>query len=240
MRNALVTGADRGLGYSVVGGLLERDWTVYAGQYLPDWPGLASLKQDYPERLHIVPLDVSSAGSVKWAAESISLTCTALDAVFNVAGMLTIADAETGIRGDLPLDDIVRTFAVNTFGPLYVVHYFLDLLLHGEGKLLVTISTESGSIARCSRTTRYGYSGSKAALNMFTKMMHNDLAADGVQVYLIHPGWMNTYILGGGLNTPQAPLQPDDVARQLLAHTLDSPHRDELVFEDLEGGEWPW
>ena len=37
-RTVLVTGADRGLGFALCTGLLDRGWRVFAGQYMPDWP----------------------------------------------------------------------------------------------------------------------------------------------------------------------------------------------------------
>ena len=43
MRTALVTGADRGLGFSLAKELVCRGFFVYAGQYMPDWPFLAEL-----------------------------------------------------------------------------------------------------------------------------------------------------------------------------------------------------
>ena len=45
----LVTGADRGLGLALTADLLARGWHVVAGQYLPEWPALDELSEQYPE-----------------------------------------------------------------------------------------------------------------------------------------------------------------------------------------------
>ncbi len=58
-RTVLVTGADRGLGLGLCAGLLKEGWQVFAGQYLPEWHELTALKNEYPKRLHLIPLDVN-------------------------------------------------------------------------------------------------------------------------------------------------------------------------------------
>jgi len=58
-RTVLVTGADRGLGFALCTGLLDRGWRIFAGQYMPNWPELTALAGQFPESLHIVPLERS-------------------------------------------------------------------------------------------------------------------------------------------------------------------------------------
>lgn len=45
-KTVLITGADRGLGLALCAGLLTQGWDVFAGQYLPAWPELDTLKRD--------------------------------------------------------------------------------------------------------------------------------------------------------------------------------------------------
>ena len=77
---AFVTGADRGLGLAFCSGLLERNWRVFAGQYMSEWPELSELAAQFPDLLDIIPLDVASIESARAAAQavyhgSIILTC---------------------------------------------------------------------------------------------------------------------------------------------------------------------
>ena len=67
-RTVFVTGGDRGLGFALCAGLLEEGWQVFAGQYMPEWPDLSALAGQYPQALHIIPLDVSSMESARAAA----------------------------------------------------------------------------------------------------------------------------------------------------------------------------
>lgn len=63
IQSALVTGADHGLGLAFAEELLKSGCTVFAGKYASDTGPLNQLTQRYPDKLTLVPLDVSSSGS---------------------------------------------------------------------------------------------------------------------------------------------------------------------------------
>jgi NAD(P)-dependent dehydrogenase (short-subunit alcohol dehydrogenase family) len=84
---AFVTGADRGLGLALCAELLACDWRVFGGQYMPDWPALAALQTQYPERLEILPLDVGEDASVQEAARLVAARTDHLDMLINNAGI---------------------------------------------------------------------------------------------------------------------------------------------------------
>ena len=56
MKTVLITGADRGIGYSLCECFIEGGWYVIAGQYMPEWPQLSALAEKYPEQLAVIPL----------------------------------------------------------------------------------------------------------------------------------------------------------------------------------------
>ena len=64
MEHVVITGADRGIGLSLTENFLRNGYTVYAGQFMPDWPQLDELQKQYPETLHILPLNVGDDASV--------------------------------------------------------------------------------------------------------------------------------------------------------------------------------
>ena len=86
-RTILVTGADRGLGFGLCAGLVRQGWHVFAGQYLPDWHELEALKNEYPDSLHLLPLDVGSMDSVQAAAENLKTHTDHLDVLISNAGV---------------------------------------------------------------------------------------------------------------------------------------------------------
>lgn len=238
-RVACVTGADRGLGLAIVHWLLEQQFSVFAGQYLEDSALLKALKTKYPEQLELIMLDIGSKDSVKQAERAIASRTGHVDIIINNAGIIHKADDATLLE---ELDDEVMAeiYNVNTLGALRVSNALMELLLQGEEKLIVNISSEAGSIGRNKRTNTYGYCMSKAALNMQSSLMHNHLKGLGGQVMLFHPGWMQTY-MHGEINL-EAPISPEESANKIMNLVL--AHKqylgEEPAYLDLDGNPWPW
>jgi NAD(P)-dependent dehydrogenase (short-subunit alcohol dehydrogenase family) len=244
---AVVTGADRGLGLALTAGLLERGWQVVAGQYMPDWPQLDELAASAGKRLIVVPLDVADIDSARAAADVAARQVDAVDMLINNAGMLA-PTLNRGIREVQDEEGMHRQLDVNALGPLRVVEAFLPLLDRGAMKRLCFVSSEAGSINRCTRKAWYGYNMSKAALNMVCKILHNLLRPEGYTLRVYHPGWMRTYM--SGVKSDQADMEPEEAAIHALAYFMqdlhDNPARpehseeDRLVMRDWQGREWPW
>jgi NAD(P)-dependent dehydrogenase (short-subunit alcohol dehydrogenase family) len=237
MQTAFVTGADRGLGYALVAGLLDRGWRVFAGQYLPDWPALDELPaQD--EALTVVALDVSSRASVQAAAVAVTNEVDHLDLLISNAG-ISSRTMKKPIRGTQDYEAMHRLFDVNTLGAIRVMEALMPLLDAGTMKRLCFVSSEAGSITMAKRTSWYSYCMSKAALNMAVKIMFNDLRPDGYTFRLYHPGWMRTYM--GGTKNETADMEPEEAAAHALPIFLnDRADEDRLVMVDYRGVEWPF
>jgi NAD(P)-dependent dehydrogenase (short-subunit alcohol dehydrogenase family) len=237
-QTALVTGADRGLGSALVAGLLERGWRVFAGQHRPDWPELSALALRYPGALHIIPLEVRSMASVQAAAQSVSTLVDHLDMLINNAGVGS-ATSSRSIREPQDYDEMHKMYDVNALGPLRMVEAFLPLVDRGALKRLSFVSSEAGSIARSTRTNGYGYSMSKAALNMSTRIMYNHLQPEGYTFRVYHPGWIRSYMSGS--KSTEGDLEPEEAAVPALEYFLQArDDEDRLVMRDWLGREWPW
>jgi NAD(P)-dependent dehydrogenase (short-subunit alcohol dehydrogenase family) len=235
LQTALVTGADRGLGFGLTQGLLQRGYRVFAGQYMPDWHELGELAGAYPDTLHIVPLDVGDTESCYAAAAAVGTVTDTVDVLVNNAGI-------TGGRGEigegLDYAAIERAYNVNALGPIRVVEAFLPLVSSGLRRLCF-VSSEAGSIAKSYRTNGFGYYMSKSAVNMAVKITFNRLRPEGYTFRLYHPGWVRGYM--GGTKGVRADLEPDVAAEYALPFFLG--HRDDedrLVLIDNLGREWPY
>ena len=86
-KNVFVSGADRGLGFSLCEELLNAGWKVFAGQFIPDWPELKGLEQKFQDKLHIIPLNVGSIESVEAAKALIECKVDHLDMLISNAGV---------------------------------------------------------------------------------------------------------------------------------------------------------
>ena len=135
MEYVVITGADRGIGLSLVENYVRNGYTVFAGQFMPDWPQLGELQQQCPEKLHIIPLNVGDDQSVKAAAALVAGMTDRVDYLVNCAGIFPKTEDAEGF---------MSAFQVNSLGPLRVVEAFLPLMQTGK-KRLCTFSSETGS-----------------------------------------------------------------------------------------------
>ncbi len=237
-RTAFVTGADRGLGFGLASSLLAQGWRVFAGQYMPEWPELNDLAEQYPGALHIIPLDVASAESAQAAARAVAAQTPHLDMLINNAGVGSPTNRRT-IREAQDYAEMHRLFDINALGPLRVVETFLPLLDRGTFKRLCFVSSEAGSIERSRRDAWFGYCMSKAALNMAIKNLFNHLRPEGYTFRVYHPGWVRSYM--GGQKNSNADLEPEEAAAYAIPFFVDArDNEDRLVLVDYQGNEWSW
>ncbi len=235
---AFVTGADRGLGLALCADLLERNWLVFAGQYLPEWTELADLREQYHGLLEIILLDVSSLDSALAAAQRVAGKVDHIDLLINNAGVNT-PTKERLINEPQDYAEIHRMYNINAVGALRVVEAFLPLVEQGNLKRLAFVSSEAGSLERCCRVSWYGYAMSKAALNRAVKIMFNDLHPKGYTFRLYHPGWVQSYI--GGSKNKDADLTPEESAQAGISLFVEPlADEDRLAMYDWRGEEWPW
>lgn len=234
---AFVTGADRGLGLALCAGLLEQGWDVFAGQYMPEWYGLSTLAGDHPNRLRMIPLDVSSLKSTRAAAQTVSNCTDHIDLLINNAGIYAPAE-ERPIRDMQDYSEMLRIYDVNALGALRVTEAFLPLTDRSDFKRLCFVSSEAGCITKAWRKAWFGYCMSKAALNMAVKILFNDLHPAGYTFRVYHPGWIRSYMLGE--KNMEATFEPEEAAQMALPIFLGERTDENLVLLDYEGNECPW
>lgn len=229
-RTVFITGAGRGVGAALARACAARGDRVFAGVH--------SDAADLGPGITQVPLDVSDLASVQAAARTVEAAAGALDWVVNNAAILGPLDK--GTEGELDYAAMARVFDVNALGALRVSQSFWPLLARGQEKLVVSISSEAGSIADCGRDGWFGYGMSKAALNMLSAQFHNAIRPQGGRVLLLHPGWVRTWMQGK--LDEAAPLSPEQSAAGLLSviasRGAESPDRP--LFLQWDGKALPW
>jgi NAD(P)-dependent dehydrogenase (short-subunit alcohol dehydrogenase family) len=221
-----ISGAGRGLGLCLTDLFLKNGYTVLAGQYRVT-EGLARLAAHSGGSLHCIPLDVIDDDSVAAAAAAANSLTAHLDVLINNAA---ICEDECGRIEQVDFESVAQIMNVNTLGPLRLSKTFLPLLRKGNLKTIVNISSEAGSIADCWRKGMFGYSMSKAALNMQTRLLSNYLGDDGFRVLSIHPGWMRTDM--GGKN---AEIEPVEAAEGIYSIVTSPAPNTDVLFYDYKG-----
>ncbi len=236
-QTVLITGTGRpyALGFNLVRRYLENGDCVFASVRRPS-EALESLRAEYPNRLHILTMDISSTESVQAAARDAEALTSHLDLIINNA---TTASADTGKElPDFNLDLIAPAVDVGAVGPIRVLKAFLPLLKKSPiGALVVNISSEAGSIGRCYRTFYLDYGTEKAALNMLTMTMHNYFRDDpNFNIICLHPGWIRT-----NPGNHEAPLDPYEHAETLrLLFETKRHDKEGPVFITHTGEAYPW
>ncbi|MCZ7586680.1 MAG: SDR family NAD(P)-dependent oxidoreductase [Deltaproteobacteria bacterium] len=119
--------------------------------------------------------------------------------------------------------------------PVLVTQALAGLLRAAKKARVVNMTSWVGSIGDKDMPGYYGYSASKAALNMLTRLCALDLKRDRVIVAAIHPGWVRTD-MGG----PNAPLSPEKSVRKLLATVDALTTRQSGLFLNVDGRELNW
>ena len=239
MKTVFVTGADRGLGLGFVKVLLEKGFTVFAGQYCEDNNDLATLKAQYSNTLSLIPLDISNDESVKAASEKVKSYTESIDLLINNAGIL--GDVEKTIMDNLDFEEMLKVINVNTLGPIRVTNALVELVLKSESKIIANISSEAGSIGQNQREGWFGYCMSKAALNMGGALIHKNIIKQGGRVMQIHPGWVKSYMQGH--KDQAADFEPEAAAvkiLQVIEAQSKLPAEDLPIYIDLHGNKQLW
>jgi len=185
--NVLIIGGNRGLGLEWTRQWLDRGATVYSTARQPGKADeLQELQNQHTDKLHIHKVDVASDESVEKLAKQ--MQDVSIDVLIQNAGI----SGRAGIS-NLDGDDVLHTINVNSVGALRVVQAFLPNLKESSGRAKIVLTTSlMGSIDDNRSGGSYAYRMSKAALNMAGKSMAVDLADDGIDVLIVHPGWVQT------------------------------------------------
>lgn len=235
-RVALVTGANKGIGLEIARQLAEAGNRVIIGardraKAAAAVATLAAAGLD----AGWVQLDVTDVSSIAAAAAKIEADHGRLDILVNNAGIFDFEDAAPGAAS---LDAVRRVIETNFIGALAVTQAMLPMLHRATSGRIVNLSSSLGSLALNADpaspyySQRYiGYNASKAALNMLTIQLSEDLRDTGILVNSVSPGFVKTDLTGYGTMTPQ------EGARLPVQYALTGSQSGQFVEPD---GMTPW
>jgi len=240
---ALITGANRGLGFETAKQLGQQGVTVIlaARQLSAANEAADELKQQGIDAYGI-QLDVTNEEDRKAAAKQIEAQFGKLDILINNAGVSAKgASLFENKTAETTVEEFEYVFGTNLFAQVYLTNELLPLIKKSNAGRIVNLSSVLGSLtlhaqkdSPIAAMKRLSYNASKTALNVFTNHLAIELEGTGIKVNSAHPGWVKTE-----MGTDAADMEIVDGAKTSVALALIGEDGPNGRFIHL-GEELPW
>jgi NAD(P)-dependent dehydrogenase (short-subunit alcohol dehydrogenase family) len=192
---------------------------------------LMALAEKYP-KVSIHRMDVTRVDEIN--ALAVELLEVPVDILINNAGIYLEKYRDVGL-GTLNYQDWMKTFEVNTVGPVRVTEAFVDNVARSSRRQVVVTSTHMASIADIAVPGAYYYRSTKAALNAVMEGLSHELENKQVGLLILHPGHVKTRMGGGGTE-----LMPPESVQGMRALVDNFSMKDTGRFFRYDGVEMPW
>ncbi len=240
---ALITGANKGIGYQTALQLGKEGVTVIAASRNKE-RGIKAVEQLKAEGIDVefLQLDVDIEADIKFAFDYINNKYGKLDILVNNAG-IQIESKEWGINNTATIDEKALRYTLDTnfFNVVKLTNTLLPLIRKSEAGRIVNLSSILGSLGLHSDAASpiyasklFAYDTSKTALNSYTVHLAAALADTNIKVNSAHPGWVKT-----DMGSDAAPMEIADGAKTSVALSLlgvDGPSGKYIHL----GDELPW
>lgn len=222
MKTAFVTGSSRGIGRGIADLLTENGYTVVYSGTKPERPA------DLPEGKDYFACNIAESEQRRAAVDYVISTYGRLDVLVNNAG---VAPLKRGDLLEMTEESFDRVIGINLKGTLFMCQLAANAMLRGREALedyhprIINIGSMS---AYTSSTPRGEYCVSKAGVGMVTQLFADRLAAEGIPVFEVRPGIIETdmtsvvhdkyqKLIDEGLLPVPRFGKPEDVAKMVLA-----------------------
>lgn len=203
---ALITGANKGLGFEMSRQLAQQGFTVLiAARKLQAAEAAATTLTNEGLKAEAIVLDVNDSTQIQAAVQEIGNKFGKLDVLINNAGVMLDGEWSISNASSVSMDIIRKTFDTNFFALVEVTQAFLPLILKSQSGRIVNMASGEGSLTLHADPTSliydakpFAYDASKAAVNSFTVHLAHELRNTPVKVNSAHPGWVKTELGGEG------------------------------------------
>ena len=222
---ALITGANRGIGYAIAQRLLKADFQVIIGSRSLE-KGKSAVEKLNSPLASAVEIDLADDDSINNAFKELKDKIDRLDVLINNAGIYP----DNGFN-ILTIDRqlLTKTLNINTFGGIKITQIFLPLLEKADKARVINYSSGYGQLAGLSSGVP-SYCLSKLAVNGATIMLADALASKNITVNAVDPGWVSSDM--GGESAPRTVEQGADTAVWLA--TVDRVKDSGKLWRDCE------
>ncbi len=228
MNRVFITGANRGIGFSLAQQYLKNGWHVHATYRNIEHSASLIDLAEHTTSLTCHQLDVTDYDAV----QALTKQLPALDLLICNAGYY--GPKQYGF-GHTDVEEWRKVFEINAIAPQKLVEALYPRIEQGKMRKIACISSKVGSMTENTAGGGYLYRSSKAALNSVVKSLSNDLKPVGVTVLALHPGWVKTDM--GGKN---ASIDAQTSALGLI-NVIDSSTLEQSgQFINYDGTPLPW
>lgn len=198
---ALITGANKGIGFETARQLGQKGFTVLVGAR-DETKGAEAVEKLKSEGFDadFVKIDQTDAQTISRAAQTVGEKYGRLDVLINNAGIALDAEFKAS---EVSQELLRRTFDTNFFGVVAVTQAFLPLVKKSDAGRIVNVSSGLGSLAQNSdpnwifyNAKPLAYNASKTALNAFTVILAHELKNTNIKVNSADPGFTATDLNG--------------------------------------------
>ncbi|MFT4961830.1 MAG: NAD(P)-dependent dehydrogenase (short-subunit alcohol dehydrogenase family) [Paracoccaceae bacterium] len=192
-KTLLVTGAAAGIGAATARMAATRGYDL-ALNYRSDRAGIDAVAADCKAagaRVILCAADVARPEDIDRMFAQIDDEFARLDAMVNNAGVVDQIARVT----DLTHDRLRRMFDINVIGAILVAkEAVLRMQKQGTGGAIVNVSSAAARLG--SANTFVDYAASKAAIDIFTKGLSDEVAGNNIRVNAVRPGIIDTALHG--------------------------------------------
>jgi len=231
--SVLVTGAGQGLGYELCRIYLGMGWRVFP--LVRSMPGAARFDPAVARSCHPIIVDLVSEDPVGAIRAAVSAQTERLDVVINNAG---VPGAATKLAALTP-HELGQLLDVHCLGAILCTQAVLPLL-RARGSKIVNVTSRTASFAGnaagefAGESISYSYRIAKAAQNMLTLCMSDELGRAGVVVCAVHPGEFESALNPDGAE-PAA-----EAAARMVSFIEGLGPDDHGLWHDPRVGQIPW
>ena len=181
------------------------------------------------ERITHINIDVTDEASVKDAASKIG--DNSLDRLIVATGILhtELFGPEKSIR-DIKIENFIKIFSVNTFGPALIGKYFLPLMTKNKKSVIAFLSARVGSISDNKLGGWYSYRASKTALNQIIKNFSIELKRTNPEAVVLglQPGTVDSNLSEPfKKNVAKGKLFSPEQSRELLSDVIEKATKED-------------
>jgi NAD(P)-dependent dehydrogenase (short-subunit alcohol dehydrogenase family) len=221
-RIALVTGANRGIGFEIVR-QLERLGIITVLSARDPAKAQAAADKLLSEGIEVgvVPIDVDSDDSVAAGLKQVEdLFGGRLDILVNNAGIMIDGPSTGTTAMSVSVETIANTFNTNVLGPLRLIQRVIPLMQKNNYGRIVNMSSGLGQLSEMGGQWP-AYRLSKASVNVLTRVFAAEIGPGNIKINSMHPGWVKTDM--GGPNAERDVAQGAETAVWLATLPDDGP-----------------